>query len=50
MEQGESSYSNYQDISSLPISAGVETIQKIGREVGNIFKKSEDDEQEEKEE
>ena len=31
---------NYIDISSTPINAGVATIQKIGREVGNIFKKS----------
>ena len=31
---------NYNDISSNAINAGVETIQKIGREVGNIFKKS----------
>ena len=31
---------NYNDISSTAINAGVETIQKIGREVGNIFKKS----------
>jgi Kef-type K+ transport system membrane component KefB len=37
-------YSNYEDISATPILAGVETIQKIGREVGNIFKKSESDE------
>ena len=31
---------NYNDISSTAINAGVETIQKIGREVGSIFKKS----------
>ncbi len=37
-------YSNYEDISASPILAGVETIQKIGREVGNIFKKSDSDE------
>jgi Kef-type K+ transport system membrane component KefB len=42
--EGEASYSNYQDISSLPITAGVETIQKIGREVGSIFKKSDGEE------
>lgn len=40
----ENYYSTYQDISANPISAGVETIQKIGREVGNIFKKSEENE------
>lgn len=32
-------FSNYDDISTAPLAAGVETIQKIGREVGNIFKK-----------
>ncbi|TXI86329.1 MAG: cation:proton antiporter [Crocinitomicaceae bacterium] len=32
-------YSTYEDISSTAISKGVETIQKIGKEVGNIFKK-----------
>ena len=32
-------FSNYDDINSAPFVAGVETIQKIGREVGNIFKK-----------
>lgn len=32
-------YSTYEDISSSAISKGVETIQKIGKEVGNIFKK-----------
>jgi hypothetical protein len=37
-------YANYDDISATPILAGVETIQKIGREVGNIFKKSEGEE------
>ncbi|MBM3430080.1 MAG: cation:proton antiporter, partial [Bacteroidetes bacterium] len=29
-------YANYDDISATPIAAGVETIQKIGREVGSI--------------
>ena len=33
-------FSNYDDINAAPLAAGVETIQKIGREVGNIFKKS----------
>ena len=32
-------FSSYDDINSAPLVAGVETIQKIGREVGNIFKK-----------
>jgi hypothetical protein len=38
--EAENYYSSYQDISANPISAGVETFQKISREVGNIFKKS----------
>ena len=33
-------FSNYDDINAAPLAAGVETIQKIGREVGNIFKKN----------
>jgi hypothetical protein len=33
-------FSNYDDINAAPLAAGVETIQKISREVGNIFKKS----------
>ena len=37
-------YASYDDISATPIIAGVETIQKIGREVGSIFKKSDSDE------
>ncbi len=36
-------YASYDDISATPIIAGVETIQKIGREVGSIFKKSDSD-------
>ncbi|MEN9304190.1 MAG: hypothetical protein RL264_2619 [Bacteroidota bacterium] len=43
--EGENNYSSYQDISSSPISKGVETIQKIGREVGSIFKKSDETEE-----
>jgi Kef-type K+ transport system membrane component KefB len=35
-------FSNYDDINAAPLVAGVETIQKIGREVGNIFKKGKD--------
>jgi hypothetical protein len=35
-------FSSYDDINSAPLVAGVETIQKIGREVGNIFKKGKD--------
>jgi hypothetical protein len=30
-------FSSYKDISAAPLAAGVETIQKIGREVGNIL-------------
>jgi Kef-type K+ transport system membrane component KefB len=45
--ESENYYSSYQDISANPIGAGVETFQKITREVGNIFKKS-DSENEEK--
>jgi Kef-type K+ transport system membrane component KefB len=37
-------FASYDDISATPIIAGVETIQKIGREVGSIFKKSDTDE------
>lgn len=33
-------FSNYDDINAAPLVAGVETIQKIGREVSNIFKKT----------
>lgn len=33
----DSLYANYDDISATPIAAGVETIQKIGREVGSIL-------------
>jgi Kef-type K+ transport system membrane component KefB len=33
-------FSNYDDINAAPLAAGVETIQKISREVGNIFKKN----------
>lgn len=36
-------FASYDDISASPIIAGVETIQKIGREVGSIFKKSDSD-------
>ncbi len=35
----ENAFSTYDDISSEAISKGVETLQKIGKEVGNIFKK-----------
>jgi len=35
----ESGYSNYEDISSNPISKEYETMQKIGKEVGSMFKK-----------
>ncbi|MDP4595338.1 MAG: cation:proton antiporter [Crocinitomicaceae bacterium] len=33
-------FSNYDDINAAPLVAGVETIQKIGREVGSIFRKN----------
>ncbi len=36
----DSSFANYSDISSTVVNAGVETFKKIGKEVGNIFKKS----------
>ncbi|MEY3236213.1 MAG: hypothetical protein RI883_314 [Bacteroidota bacterium] len=35
----ENLYGNYEDFDSSAISKGVEAIQKIGKEVGNIFKK-----------
>jgi hypothetical protein len=35
-------FSNYDDVSGDAIGIGVETIQKIGKEVGSIFKKSKD--------
>ncbi|MFN5417815.1 MAG: cation:proton antiporter [Flavobacteriia bacterium] len=38
-EMGENIFSTYDDISAEAISKGMETIQKIGKEVGNIFKK-----------
>jgi hypothetical protein len=34
-------YGNYDDFDSSAISKGVEAFQKIGKEVGNIFKKEE---------
>lgn len=36
----ENVYGNYDDFDSTAITRGVEAIQKIGKEVGNIFKKS----------
>ncbi len=36
------SFSAYDDMANSPISVGVETIQRIKKEVGDIFKKSED--------
>lgn len=32
---------SYQDISHAPINIGIEAVQKIGKEIGNIFKKEE---------
>lgn len=34
-------YKKYQDVSGKPIGVGVDTLTKIGKEVGNIFKKEE---------
>ena len=31
-------FEEYEDISTEPLSKGIETIQKIGKEIGNIFK------------
>jgi len=31
------------DISSEPLNKGIETVQKIGKEIGSIFKKKEND-------
>lgn len=38
--QVENLYGNYDDIDATPIVKGVEAIQKIGKEVGSIFKKT----------
>jgi hypothetical protein len=38
-QQTDPVYGSYEDIDSTAISRGVEAIQKIGKEVGNIFKK-----------
>ena len=35
----ENIFSGYEDFGTTPITKGVETIQKIGKEVGSIFKK-----------
>ncbi len=35
----ENVFTNYDDMQSSPLNKGVETMQKIGKEVGNIFKK-----------
>jgi len=34
---------NYDDISVAPLNKGIETVQKIGKEIGNIFKKSDNE-------
>lgn len=44
MEFTENIYSNYEDFSGEAIVKGVETIQKIGKEVGNIFRNKSDEE------
>ena len=43
-QEKENIFTNYDDITGNPISVGVETIQKIGKEVGSIFKKNTDTE------
>ena len=43
-QEKENMFTNYDDITGNPISVGVETIQKIGKEVGSIFKKNTDTE------
>jgi hypothetical protein len=40
-QEAEISYKNYEDVSGRPIGVGVDTLTKIGKEVGNIFKKEE---------
>ena len=39
-QEKENLFSNYEDVSGNAIGIGVETIQKIGKEVGSIFKKN----------
>ena len=36
------SYAAYDDMSGSPIAAGVETIQRLSKEVGGMFKKTEE--------
>lgn len=43
-QEKESPFSTYDDISGNPIGVGVETIQKIGKEMGSIFKKPNENE------
>ena len=40
----ESVFGSYDDVSAIPLSVGVETIQRLSKEVGGIFKKGESDE------
>jgi len=35
-------YSNYEGFDATPISKGVEAIQRLGKEVGSIFKKQQE--------
>jgi hypothetical protein len=37
------SYNSYDDMTANPLSAGMETIQRISKEVGGIFKKNTDE-------
>lgn len=37
------SYSAYEDMGSTPFNSGMETLQKIGKEVGGIFKKADEE-------
>ena len=45
-QEKESLFSNYEDVSGNAIGIGVETIQKIGKEVGSIFKKNKESDSE----
>jgi len=38
-QSADSRFDDYEDINAEPLSKGIETIQKIGKEIGNIFRK-----------
>ena len=38
-QNADSRFDDYEDINAEPLSKGIETIQKIGKEIGNIFRK-----------